>query len=90
MAQEGAAENDAGIPAHTFCVAYEFPDYHRVSDSWDKIDYANMARVDRMLALGVLLLADGPAPRWNEAEPKAAPYLKAWREHHPASQAGQK
>lgn len=69
---------NAGIPAHTMCVAYEYPDYHGVGDSWDKIDYANMAKVDRMLTLGVLMVADSPAPpRWNEANAKAARYVRA-------------
>jgi hypothetical protein len=28
-----------------------------------------------------LMLTEDPAePKWNEANPKAAPYLKAWRE----------
>jgi Zn-dependent M28 family amino/carboxypeptidase len=78
---------DAGIPAHTMSVAYEFPDYHGVGDSWDKIDYANMAKVDRMLALGIVMLADGDAPRWNEANPKTAPYVSAWKKLHGGSAA---
>jgi hypothetical protein len=57
---------DRGIPAHTVVVAFEFPDYHAVGDTWTKIDYANLAKVDRMLALGILMLADSPqAPKWN-------------------------
>ena len=57
---------DHGIPAHTVVVAFEFPDYHAVGDTWTKIDYANLAKVDRMLALGILMLADSPqAPKWN-------------------------
>lgn len=72
---------EAGIPAHTLCVAYTFPDYHAVDDSWEKINYPNLARVNRMIALGVLMLAENPnAPRWNEAEPGARPYLKAWQQ----------
>ncbi|HWQ53797.1 MAG TPA: M28 family peptidase [Bryobacteraceae bacterium] len=67
----------AGIPAHTVCVAFTFPDYHGLADHWQKIDYANMARVDRMLALGVMMLAGNPAPpQWNEMEPGAAPYVR--------------
>jgi peptidase M28-like protein len=55
-----------GIPAHTVVVAPDFPDYHKVSDEWPKIDCDNMARVDRMLALGTLMLADNPQPpKWN-------------------------
>lgn len=73
---------NAGIPAHTMCVAYEYPDYHGLGDSWDKIDYANMAKVDRMVALGVIMLADSPEPHWNAADPKVTSYLKAWRERH--------
>ena len=74
---------DKGIPAHTVAVAFEFPDYHQVGDKWQKIDYDNMAKVDRMLALGVIMLADNPrAPRWNESIPEAEKYAAAWREHH--------
>ncbi len=41
---------DAGVPAHTLAVAFGFPDYHGKDDTWDKIDYDNMARVNRMIA----------------------------------------
>lgn len=69
---------DAGVPAHTVSVSYEFPDYHRVGDEWQKVDYENMARVDRMLAVGLLAIADNPQPpKWNEAEPKAQRYVEA-------------
>jgi hypothetical protein len=72
---------DLGVPAHTLSVAYEYPDYHRVGDHWDKIDYENMARVDRMVALGLLMIANNPIePKWDEANPKAARFLKAWRD----------
>jgi hypothetical protein len=74
---------DKGIPAHTVAVAFEFPDYHQVGDEWQKIDYDNMAKVDRMLALGLIMLADNPrAPRWNESIPETEKYVKAWREGH--------
>jgi len=74
---------EKGIPAHTVAVAFEFPDYHQVGDKWQKIDYDNMAKVDRMLALGVIMLADNPrAPRWNESIPETERYVEAWREHH--------
>ena len=39
---------DLGVPAHTLCVAFSYPDYHGAADHWDKVDYANMAKVDRM------------------------------------------
>jgi hypothetical protein len=83
----GASDNRAlaalGIPAHTLSVAYDFPDYHAPGDHWDKLDYDNMAKITRMVALAAFLLADDPKePRWNATEPKAAPYLKAWKERH--------
>ena len=60
---------DHGIPAHTVVVAPEFPDYHAVGDEWPKLDYDNMAKIDRMLALGLLMVADNPqAPKWNGAK----------------------
>ncbi|MDQ6678319.1 MAG: M28 family peptidase [Acidobacteriota bacterium] len=69
---------DAGVPAHTLAVAFEFPDYHHVGDEWQKIDYGNMAKVDRMVALGVLTLANSPeVPHWNTSNPKTEPYRKA-------------
>ncbi len=64
---------ERGIPAHTVVVAAEFPDYHAVGDKWRKIDYDNMAKVDRMLALGTLMLADNPQPPKWDAE-KAGRY----------------
>ncbi len=69
---------DAGVPAHTLGIAYEFPDYHRPGDHWDKIDYENMARVDRAVAAGVWILAQSDsAPRWNESNPKTKAYVEA-------------
>ena len=75
---------DLGVPAHTLCVAYVFPDYHGAADHWDKLDYANMARVDRMVGRALLSLADNPGePKWDATNPRAAKYLKAWQERHP-------
>jgi hypothetical protein len=74
---------DVGVPAHTLCVAFEFPDYHGVADEWPKLDYENMAKVDRMVALGLLMIADSDAvPRWNAREAKAGRYEKAWEQLH--------
>lgn len=71
---------DLGIPAHTLGVAFEFPDYHGAGDHWDKIDYANMARVARAVALMLLFVADNPqAPKWDEANPRTAKYVAAWK-----------
>ncbi len=74
---------DRGVPAHTLGVTFLFPDYHGVGDHWEKIDYANMEKVDRMIALGLMMIADNPQePRWNASNPKAARYLKAWQNQH--------
>jgi hypothetical protein len=69
---------DAGVPAHTASVGYEFPDYHRVTDEWSKLDYDNMAKVARTVALALFRTADSvEVPTWNTANPKTAPYVKA-------------
>src|SRR5262249_25966259 len=96
----GASDNrvfaEKGIPAHTICVAYQFPDYHQVGDHWDKVDFANMARVDRMVAVGLLMVANDPErPKWDESNPKAAPFARAAKKqlrpsekaHHGSSRA---
>ncbi len=68
----------AGVPAETLCVAFDYSDYHAVGDEWQKIDYDNMARVGRAIALAMFLMADSEQPvDWNEANPKTAPYVKA-------------
>jgi Zn-dependent M28 family amino/carboxypeptidase len=70
---------DQGVPAHTLCTSFIFPDYHQVGDHWEKVDYDNMARVNRAIALGVLNLADSPRePRWNAENSRAKRYLDAW------------
>jgi hypothetical protein len=74
---------DAGIPSHTLCVAFEYPDYHGLGDEWPKVDYENMAKINRMVALGVISLANDPkAPRWNEENPKTEKYVAAWKALH--------
>jgi len=77
---DNQAMADAGIPAHTLCTAFVYPDYHAAGDHWEKVDYANMAKVNRMVALALLTIADNPeAPKWNEANPKTARYVGAWK-----------
>ncbi|HYL76059.1 MAG TPA: M28 family peptidase [Bryobacteraceae bacterium] len=72
-----------GVPAHTVGVTFMFPDYHRVGDEWQKVDYDNLAKIDRTVALSLILLANGEeAPRWDESNPKTAAYVKAWKERH--------
>lgn len=68
----------AGIPAHTICVAFQYPDYHGRGDHADKIDYENMASVNRALALGIWKLADASeVPKWNEDHRRTGAYVKA-------------
>lgn len=75
---------DVGIPAHTLCVAFDYPDYHKVGDHWEKVDYANMAKVDRAVALALLHVAsDAPPPKWNAENPKAKKYADAAKKLHP-------
>jgi hypothetical protein len=81
----GASDNfslaQAGVPAETLAVTFDFPDYHAVGDEWQKIDYDNMAKVDRAVALALYLMANSDQPvRWNEANPNTAPYVKAWKQ----------
>jgi Zn-dependent M28 family amino/carboxypeptidase len=76
------SDNDAlaqqGVPAHSLTVAFDYPDYHGLGDEWQKIDYANMARVDRMIALGLLDIANSiEPPHWNAANPKTLPFRQA-------------
>jgi Zn-dependent M28 family amino/carboxypeptidase len=69
---------EAGVPAETLCVAFDYPDYHRVGDEWPKLNYKNMAAVDSMVAQGLLDLAsDAPAPVWNADVAKTKPYRDA-------------
>ena len=70
---------DLGVPAHTLCVAYVYPDYHGLADHWEKVDYANMAQVNRAVALGLLALAERrEEPAWNPMNPRAESYRQAW------------
>ncbi len=73
---------EAGVPAHTFVAALEYPDYHQPTDTWPKLNYDNMARLDRGLALAIQDIADRPdAPKWKETK-KTREYLEAWRALH--------
>jgi hypothetical protein len=75
---------EAGVPAHTICVAFQFPDYHGEGDDWPKIDYENMALTDRMIGTAALIMAQaGEVPRWNAANSRARVYQEAWQKLHP-------
>jgi len=69
---------EVGVPAQTLFVALDFPDYHAVGDEWQKIDFDNMAKVDRAITLAVFLMADSAdRVHWNQGNSKTAPYVKA-------------
>ena len=56
---------EAGVIAHTAVVTYEFPDYHQPGDKPQKIDFTNMAQVDKGVAAGILAIADSlNRPKW--------------------------
>jgi len=68
-----------GIVAHTAAVAFEYRDYHEISDTPEKIDYANLAAVDRGLAAGVAAIANASRrPQWSNS-PGAVVYRTAGR-----------
>ena len=72
---------DAGVPAHTISVGYVFPDYHKPSDEWPKLDYDNLAKVDLTIALAVFQVADSlETPQWNKDTPNTERYIKARQE----------
>jgi Zn-dependent M28 family amino/carboxypeptidase len=78
----GASDNlffaRAGIPAHTICTAFQFPDYHKVGDSADKLDYDNMAKIVKLSAATIVDIVNAKdRPMWNKDEPKAAKYAEA-------------
>ncbi len=75
---DNAAFADKGVPAHSITVAFDYPDYHGVGDDWRKIDYDNMARVDRAIALAALDVANArTAPAWSTQNPKTTPFREA-------------
>jgi hypothetical protein len=75
---DNAAFADVGVPSTTLSVTYEFSDYHGAGDEWPKLDYENMAKVDRTIALAAYHMADSTEePQWNAANPKTEAYRKA-------------
>lgn len=80
---DNAALARVGIPSHTLCTSFIFPDYHKVGDHWDKVNYDNLEKVLKMVGLGLLLMADSDrAPKWNEGNPKTARYVEAYKKLH--------
>ncbi len=75
---DNAAFALAGVPSTTLSVTYVFSDYHAVGDEWPKLDYENMATVDRTIALAALDIANSvETPQWNASNPKTAAFVKA-------------
>ncbi len=82
-ASDNAVLANLGIPAHTLCVAFMFADYHGAGDTWQKVNYDNMALTDRLIATALLILAESDQePRWNGGVPQASRYLAAWKKNH--------
>ncbi len=75
---DNAAFAMAGVPSTTLSVAYVYSDYHAVGDEWPKLDYDNMAKVDRTIALAALDIANSAeTPKWETNNPKTAAFVKA-------------
>jgi hypothetical protein len=54
------------VPVLSFSENGPCPDYHRVTDHADKIEYEYMARIGRMVFLTIVALGDSrERPRWN-------------------------
>ena len=66
-----------GVPSTTASVGYMFPDYHQRTDTWEKLDYSNLAKITDSLADGVLAIArDKLPPQWNEKSPDGKKYAE--------------
>ncbi len=75
---------EQGIPAHSFTVAFEYPDYHGVGDHWQKVDYENMQKVMRVVGLSLYRLAESEKDvQWNANNPDTVDFIKAYKAHHP-------
>lgn len=71
---------DAGIPAITLAVAWQYPDYHRAGDHWDKLDYDNFESVARAVGLASWRVANSTEPvMWLPDNGKNERYRKAWQ-----------
>lgn len=57
-----------GIPNVTAVTAFDYADYHGLGDTVDKLDFENMALVDRALAAGVVRIANSKAvAQWSDS-----------------------
>jgi Peptidase family M28 len=70
---------EAGVPSASLSAAYEYPDLHKPTDKWSKLDYENMEQLDRCIALALWDLANNDkVPQWNRASSKTAPFVDAF------------
>ena len=70
-----------GIPDLTLATSFEFPDYHGLKDEWQKIDFPEMVKVDRLVARVVWRVANDPeSPHWNSQNQKTAKYREPAKE----------
>jgi aminopeptidase-like protein len=59
-----------GVVDTTIVVAFDYPDYHKSGDTIDKIDFDNLAVVDRGIMAAVRKLANAAdRPTWTHAKP---------------------
>jgi len=78
MRSDNAALARVGVPSTTVSTAYSFPDYHRVGDHWEKLDYPNFTKIANAISAGVLAIANSEkAIEWNAANPRTARYIEA-------------
>ncbi len=78
MRSDNAALARVGVPSTTVSVAYSYPDYHKATDHWEKLDYDNTAKIVNSIAAGILAIANSPkAVTWNASNPKVARYIEA-------------
>jgi len=69
----------AGVPAVTLSATYEYPDLHKPSDEWQKLDYENMAQLDRCIGLAIWDIANADkAPQWNRDNARTARFVEAF------------
>jgi hypothetical protein len=77
-ASDNIALAEMGVPAHTLCVSYMYPDYHGPADHWEKIDFDNMAGVTRMAARALVTLSmSDRIPVWNRSNPRTLRFDQA-------------
>jgi len=80
----GASDNISfamqGIPSHTVCTAFIFPDYHKVSDHWEQLNYPNFVKAVRAVCRALFtLVGSDRTPRWMPDHPRTARYREAWQ-----------